>query len=323
MSSQLSRMTSDQMALESSSMFNNMSLLYDSAYKESVAVGSFIPTSEPDITEPDTLFVHPPFDTSAGTGTANQPSLSSRASLPGFSKKGRETQFGTVVGLLTAPRKQDTAQSTNQNTGSTPRDTNLAAMSVPKSSGSSLGHLVGLVQQTQNITKVWDTGQTSDNNQAKLTARYEAKIKTLELKVKTMEEANKRESINSSTRWRQILSEKDAKFSSLRTQVRILKENKTRSGNSPLPVYPTIQPPPMQFDDNHGNRGNHYQFGGNSDTSSRSEIDYSDPFLCQMEISRLIRVNQELVLHLKVSEFDTTTFLLSHVILALIAVLLL
>ena len=106
--------------------------------------------------------------------------------------------------------------------------------------------------------------------------------------------------------------------------MRILKENKTRSGNSPLPAHPTIQPPPIQFDGSHGSHGiNHHQFNGNSDTSSRFEFDYSDPFLCQMEISRLIRVNQELLLQLKESEFGTTTFLLSHIVLALIAVLLL
>ena len=157
-------MASDQMALESRSIFQNIGLLYDAAYKESV-VGSLIPTSDPVITEPGTLIVDPPFDTDTcsagtgtGTGTDNQPSLPSRASVSGFSKKARETQFGTVVGLLTAQRKQNTAQSTNQNTGSTPRDTkqpittkDLAAMSVSKTSGSSLGHLVGLVRQTQNV----------------------------------------------------------------------------------------------------------------------------------------------------------------------------
>ena len=157
-------MASDQMALESRSIFQNIGLLYDAAYKESV-VGSLIPTSDPVITEPGTLIVDPPFDTDTcsagtgtGTGTDNQPSLSSRASASGFSNKARKTQFGTVVGLLTAQRKQNTAQSTNQNTGSKPRDTNqpittkdLAAMSVSKSSGSSLGHLVGLVRQTQNV----------------------------------------------------------------------------------------------------------------------------------------------------------------------------
>ena len=99
----------------------------------------------------------------------------------------------------------------------------------------------------------------------------------------------------------------------------MLKETKTMVAHSTMPAYsPTrkFQPVPSTSELNVGE-------GKALPHHNSSDIDFTDPYLCQMEINRLIRENQKLTLQLRESEFSTKTFFMSHIVLALIAVLLL
>ena len=100
-----------------------------------------------------------------------------------------------------------------------------------------------------------------------------------------------------------------AQFNKLRAQVRELKEIKNIGDLSATSYLTSTR--------------NGSETENNTTQQSSSEIDFSDPWACQLEIGRLVRENHKLLLRLRELELSSKMFFMSHVIVVLIAVLLL
>ncbi|KAL5270238.1 hypothetical protein ACHWQZ_G001093 [Mnemiopsis leidyi] len=314
------RSSSDLMAI-GSSYNRHAALLFDNAYKKPVGYSRDQPTSTDQAPEEatsgkDSRKTTSTYCTSSGekfTGLYPAPPVDP-SSLKNIMAELVANTIDTVAGIHTLEVERENRSAA---AGTSWRNLVVKSRALNTDSGtttSRLGNLVDLVRQSQyfgaqNNPNTEDSEPASADEQAQKIAEYKVRIQALEIQVKSMEEANQRETIDSGNRWRLILKDKEAQFNKLRAQVRELKEIKNIGDLSTTSYLTSTR--------------NGSETENNTTQQSSSEIDFSDPWACQLEIGRLVRENHKLLLRLRELELSSKMFFMSHVIVVLIAVLLL